>query len=130
MYSPICQNITMACFMKKKWLYFSFSIYLILAIIVTFTFSIGNPSYFFNASPSNENSDLRSYTINWTARETVAITRARNNSPSPLRNGMIRGLTPPGINRLVLCFAETPLKAAESNYIPIKKDTIILQLRI
>ena len=115
---------------KRQGLFFT--IYLLLAVSVTFTLSAAESPCFENIilshEASGEKDTLKAYTTDWTPSETVAITRVRGSSFSPQRNEIIRFLAAPGANNFVVCVTESSLQAAANKYIPIIKDTILLKL--
>ena len=116
---------------KKRW-NLIFTAYLLLATACVFSLVITEP--LFNkdvrSAAHNDTNSLKKPSLDWHSCEAISVTKVRGFSSSPLRNGTLRTFTPAEINDVSVYFCESYYKAAVSNYMPDKKNTILLKLRI
>ena len=82
---------------------------------------------------SNVDYTLKKHTMDWLSCEAASITKIRESSSYPLRNGSngaMRLFAPSEINNASVYLAESSFQAVENNYVPSIKDTIFLNLRL
>jgi hypothetical protein len=126
----------MLSYTGKRGLIFLILSYLILAIIGSFSFSIGSDYFYFYYNNNNNLFGTNIYTfsknntVDWEAEDTNTIIKTNRARNSHFRNAIIRVLTIAGIIITAVYFSKSYFRILKDNYIPITKNQILLKLRI
>jgi hypothetical protein len=118
----------------KKYSKFVFLAYLILAIMGTFTISIGEVSSFEHSNKDVIGSGRYyvsiSHVVDCLAEDTTTIGKAYRFSNSALRNGLFRVFTFAGTFAIALHLAVANIVPIKNDAVPLAKNHILLKLRI
>ena len=116
----------------KKWSFPVFASWLILVILGTFAFSMGEICQSdFTARgrlPVGSIYTYKNQTIDWLAGEAVSVTRANESLSSTLRSGALRCFIQPGTSSTAFNSAESPFQITINEHALNRKNLIILRL--
>jgi len=118
----------------KKWLFSILLLYLVLAVPLSFAFSMGD--VFYNVGFKQSKSDYTGsfstivYNVDQTAGDIATISRVRGYSISPLRNILLRVFMLAGIIAASAIFAESLVRIKYYKYTYNAKNNILVKLRI
>jgi hypothetical protein len=118
-------------FSGKKWTCLVFATYLTFAILGTFTFAVTAPLC--SVDFSEDEPTLEGFFTSMDdclAEGSTIISRARNYSFSPIRNGQFRIVMPFGMHKTGTIALFSSSKIIEKTPYPHIKNTILLKLRI
>ena len=117
----------------KKWLFSILLLYLVLAVPLSFAFSIGDV---FNIDFKQNKSDYVStfsaitYNVDWAAGDISTIGRGRGHSVFSLRNILLRAFMLAGIAAASVAFAKSIIHIKNYKYTYNAKNNILVKLRI
>ena len=118
----------------EKWLKKILMVYLALAIIGSFAFSIGQTFSFERLDKNTLSSSINifstAHTIDWLAEDIPSISKAYKYSNSPNRNSLLRIFTLPGIISTAVFFAKSDFKKNNNDNFPKITKLVPLKLRI
>ena len=109
-------------------------VYLVLSIIGSFVFSIGQDFSYETTNKdilgSVNNISSISHTIDWLAEDTPVISKAHKFSNTTVRDGLLRLFVPAGIINIAMFSAQSNVKTYKNNNFPKIKNLVPLKLRI
>ena len=118
----------------EKWLKGVFLVYLILAIMGSFTFTAGQTNSYEQTNKdilgSNSYFSSIALTIDWLAEDVLIIGKAHKHSNSPLRNGLLRVFTLTGVIGIIMFMAKSGFTIDKNDNYPTIKNLVQLKLRI
>jgi hypothetical protein len=118
--------------MKRKRLCLIFTVYLALAVTGAFTFSAAETLHYFenkdNLFPGGLLCSVN-HTADFPAENTAAFNKLNRCSSSPLRSGWLR-IFLPGIQTTGTYLTGSSLQTTDEYYVPILKNSILVNLRI
>ena len=118
----------------KKLLFFLFFAYLLLSLVISFTFSINELFNFDNLGSNRINPGIylikRNNTIDWIAEDTTAVLKANGNLSFALRSGFLRILLFLSIPVTALYIFKKNMRYMESRKTSNIKNITPLKLRI